>query len=249
MTTPSATAESVIEALTRALVERFHPERIILFGSRARGDARDGSDYDVAVVIDAKRTRDLRLAMEAEARAAAGAWVQVHLRRPGDIESRADDPGYIDWDIVREGVTLYASSSRSRQVSERRPQRSSVDAWRAMARPDLVTIENNLRGPEIPWASVGFHAQQAAEKYLKAAIFARGVRPTRTHNLIELLDVLVSAGVEVPDLHAECALLTPFATAGRYPDDDDEEQFPNVVDAEAGERAVAAMRAIVAAVG
>jgi HEPN domain-containing protein/predicted nucleotidyltransferase len=240
------TAEPVLGALTRALVERFHPDCIILFGSRARGDAREDSDYDLAVVIDAERTRDLRMAMEAEVRGAAKVSVHVHLRRPGEIEATADDPGYVDWDIVREGVTLYTSPSRSRHVRERRPGRSSVDAWLAMARVDLVMIENSLRGAEVPWTGIAFHAQQAAEKYVKAAIIARAVRPQRTHNLVELFDHLVSLSASVPDLRAECQRLTPFAIDTRYPDKEDE--LPAVVDAETGERAVAAMRVIVAAV-
>jgi HEPN domain-containing protein len=147
-------------------------------------------------------------------------------------------------------VTLYTSPSPSRSVRERRPGRSSVDAWRAMAHPDLVTIENNLQGSEVPWTAIAYHAQQAAEKYLKAAIIARGVRPARTHKLVELFDHLVSLDASVPDLHAECELLTPFASEARYPDKDEkEEELPKLVDAETGERAVAAMRLIIAAVG
>lgn len=38
------------EAVQR-LVAAFHPERIYLFGSRARGDHRDDSDYDIMVVV------------------------------------------------------------------------------------------------------------------------------------------------------------------------------------------------------
>ena len=35
----------------RRLVEHFQPERIYLFGSRARGDHREDSDYDILVVV------------------------------------------------------------------------------------------------------------------------------------------------------------------------------------------------------
>ena len=58
----------------------------------------------------------------------------------------------------------------------------------------------------------------------------------------------------IPDLRAECELLTPFAVVTRYPDEEadeeeeeEEEEAPPDVDAETGERAVAAMRAVVAA--
>jgi uncharacterized protein len=40
-----------LEVAVRRLVDFFQPERIYLFGSRARGDAREDSDYDVLVVV------------------------------------------------------------------------------------------------------------------------------------------------------------------------------------------------------
>ena len=44
---------------------------------------------------------------------------------------------------------------------------SQPEAWFEKAEHDLLTIENNLAGSRIPWDMVAFHAQQAAEKYLK----------------------------------------------------------------------------------
>jgi predicted nucleotidyltransferase len=47
MTTPQQAQETLIERIVAAA----HPERIILFGSRARGDHRPDSDFDVLVVF------------------------------------------------------------------------------------------------------------------------------------------------------------------------------------------------------
>ncbi len=44
-------SETLAEAVHR-LVTRFAPQRIVLFGSRARGDFGESSDYDLLVVVD-----------------------------------------------------------------------------------------------------------------------------------------------------------------------------------------------------
>jgi len=44
--------DRLLAEIRRRIVEAVHPQRVILFGSRARGDARDGSDVDLLVVAD-----------------------------------------------------------------------------------------------------------------------------------------------------------------------------------------------------
>ena len=44
--------DALIEEITRRIVEGVHPNRIILFGSRARGDARPDSDIDLFVELE-----------------------------------------------------------------------------------------------------------------------------------------------------------------------------------------------------
>src|SRR5947209_10538830 len=43
--------EALIQEVTRRIVEKFHPEKVILFGSHAHGDARPDSDLDLIVVM------------------------------------------------------------------------------------------------------------------------------------------------------------------------------------------------------
>jgi HEPN domain-containing protein len=84
-----------------------------------------------------------------------------------------------------------------------------------------------LDTPSVPDDVVGFHAQQAIEKLLKALLSHRRVAFRRTHDLTELLDLLALDGVTIPPQIAEVRQLGPYAAELRYEDIDDDttEQF------------------------
>jgi len=44
--------QKLIALVKKRIEEKLHPERLILFGSRARGDAREDSDVDLLVVME-----------------------------------------------------------------------------------------------------------------------------------------------------------------------------------------------------
>lgn len=56
-------------------------------------------------------------------------------------------------------------------------RRSNYVAWLAKADNDLLNIDNNLAAEQVPWDTVCFHAQQVAEKVLKAYLVYHGQRP------------------------------------------------------------------------
>ena len=65
--------DPILAEIVRRLVEAFHPERIYLFGSHARGEAGPDSDYDLLVVVPDSappERRSSRLACPRVARAA-----------------------------------------------------------------------------------------------------------------------------------------------------------------------------------
>lgn len=69
--------------------------------------------------------------------------------------------------------------------------------------------------------AIGFHAQQAVEKALKAALAFSQVPSPRTHDLTYLVELLNSHGTEVPAAIAEPEWLSPWAVTTRYDDLDD----------------------------
>ncbi len=53
----TATTDEVLQLAINRIVRSFAPVKIVLFGSRARGDAREDSDYDLLVVLPAVEDR------------------------------------------------------------------------------------------------------------------------------------------------------------------------------------------------
>lgn len=69
---------------------------------------------------------------------------------------------------------------------------------------------------EVDDSILGFHAQQAVEKSLKAALAARGAEYERTHDLEYLVELAQSVGLEAPIATDELAQLTQWAVRFRY---------------------------------
>ncbi len=91
--------------------------------------------------------------------------------------------------------------------------------WMAKADNDLLNIENNLRAQNVPWDTVCFHAQQAAEKRLKAFLVYHGAQPRKTRDLVALLAECVRFDSSLETLEPECRKITYYAIASRYPAD------------------------------
>jgi HEPN domain-containing protein len=63
--------------------------------------------------------------------------------------------------------------------------------WFDKAKNDLLDADNNLAADEVPYDTVCFHCQQAAEKLLKGFLVAHGCEYPITHNLFVILDKAV----------------------------------------------------------
>jgi HEPN domain-containing protein len=63
------------------------------------------------------------------------------------------------------------------------------------AESDEIALQKLGDDPEVPDDLIGFHAQQALEKLIKAALAHAGVAPPRIHHLGKLLSLLADAGL------------------------------------------------------
>jgi predicted nucleotidyltransferase len=107
-TVKTATVQRLIARMVPRIVRRFHPERIILFGSRARGDARLDSDVDLLVVMAVDGSVvDKRLEIRHALRDLP-IPIDVVVTSPEDFAWRKDVVGTIEWPATREGKVLYA---------------------------------------------------------------------------------------------------------------------------------------------
>lgn len=100
--------EKVLEEIVRRIVGEVAPEKIILFGSAARGEMGPDSDLDLLVV---KACEDRREVARTIRRQLIGIGVpkDVVVVTPEDVEEYKDIPGYIIGPALKEGKVLYAA--------------------------------------------------------------------------------------------------------------------------------------------
>jgi len=91
--------------------------------------------------------------------------------------------------------------------------------WIAKANNDLLNADNNLNAQDVPYDTVCFHCQQAAEKLLKAYLVANQKTYPVTHDLALLLEQILPLNPKAEKLRDVLSILTPYAVEIRYPDD------------------------------
>ncbi len=95
-----------IQSYADAIAQKFRPERIILFGSYARGDATADSDVDLLVLFRGKghgadRSLEIRLCLQ------AGFAMDLIARTEGEVKRRLKENDWFLHDALDEGIVLY----------------------------------------------------------------------------------------------------------------------------------------------
>ena len=81
---------------------------------------------------------------------------------------------------------------------------------------DQYVLNRFLKDMSIPDETIGFHAQQAVEKMMKAVLAHRAIEYQRTHKLRRLVAALHNADIPYPSELTEAVALTPYAVELRY---------------------------------
>lgn len=109
MTQSNLSDEAALAEIVRRIVEVAQPERIILFGSAARGEAGPNSDFDLLIIKRGQfhrgyLTGDLYMTLVGVPRA-----VDLVVVTPEDVERYRDSHGLVIKPALDEGRVIYAA--------------------------------------------------------------------------------------------------------------------------------------------
>ena len=189
-----------IDDIVERLIAGYDPDRIILFGSRAFGSADEESDFDLLVVKETDR-RPVERRIEVE---------RLLVDRDVPLDILVFTPREM-WDLYAAGSPLIETVVESGRVLY---MRKATAAWFADAREEVETAAI-LFGHQ-KYRGVCLHSQQGVEKGLKALLLEVGLRPPRTHDILELLN-LVGAGGARTEIPLDDSVFLNSVYRGRYP--------------------------------
>lgn len=98
-------------------------------------------------------------------------------------------------------------------------KRDLVRQWLAKADEDLSAAQTLLSLGTAFFSTIGFHCQQAAEKYFKAFLTWQQIEFPKTHDLSLLLGLISTAAPSLAESLEAVAELTAYGVEIRYPGD------------------------------
>ena len=93
----------------------------------------------------------------------------------------------------------------------------SPDEWMDHAKSDMRLARLAAKDASVRREQVCFHAQQAAEKAIKAVLLSWQIEFPLTHDIEELLELAEKNGLPLPQAVRDAGFLTPYAVEIRYP--------------------------------
>ena len=101
------TNQSTLDEIVQRIVDGFNPQRIILFGSWARGSAGPDSDVDLLIVMEVEGSKRKKATEIDIALAGIPVPIDLIVATPGDVERSVDSLASIIAPAMREGKVLY----------------------------------------------------------------------------------------------------------------------------------------------
>ena len=218
-----------IQVTCNDIVQEFHPLQIILFGSYAYGTPTEDSDVDLLVVMPIPKSEFRNKAVEIRQRIQYNFSMDLLVRSPEEIAYRVS---YNDWflrEITEKGELLHGSNTHynietpitapSFVKKEKDCMNPLTLEWIEKAENDYAAVQQLLLASNPLHDIICFHAQQCIEKYLEAWLQEVNISFSKTHDLEELLNLIVPT---IPAWHLwqpDFKIITVYAVESRYPGD------------------------------
>ncbi|MDE0687604.1 MAG: HEPN domain-containing protein [Candidatus Poribacteria bacterium] len=216
-----------IQTITDDIVREFAPLQVILFGSYAYGTPTEDSDVDLLVVMDIPKSEFRNKAIEIRQRVSYHFGLDLLVRSPEEIAYRVS---YNDWflrEITEKGKLLHGSDAHYRMSHPADPPNAVKHEedcmnpltleWIEKAEEDYNAAKWLQQSPNPVHNSICFHVQQCIEKYLKAWLQEANISAPRTHNLEELLALILPTLPEWSHWQSDFKIITEYAVDPRYP--------------------------------
>lgn len=226
----------IIDYIVTKIVREIQPEKIILFGSYARGDFNHNSDLDLFIIKDGKESSRM---MSQKVHSLLWDWnlsMDILVRKPKEVEwnFKAKNPFYL-YHIFKDGKVLYERktskthnyflessilrNSNKTNMKKNKEENELVSDWLRLAKENLLYARLGIEEDFAPWHTTCYLCQGSAEKYIKAFLIWKGWELLKIHDLGKLLRFCIKYDKEFEKLRDECKLLNKYITEGRYAGD------------------------------
>ncbi len=186
--------------VTNRIVERYGPEKIILYGSYGTKRSRDDSDIDLLIVKDTDKRFIERVSEVEKILSDRDLPLDIRVYTSREVRYLYSIGSPFIEEIIATGRLLYMRKATTSWL------RDAVDELDS----SVVLFEHGK------YRGACYHSQQCAEKGLKALIIEKGMRPGRTHDIVELRNKAAEMGWDI-DLSMDNAVFLNSVYKGRYP--------------------------------
>ena len=104
-------SDKVVQEMVRRILKTGSPQKVVLFGSRARGDARPDSDYDLLVIESSSQPRYKRAAKYRRVLTGVCPAKDILVWTPEEVAEWRNVPNALVTTALTEGVVLYERSA------------------------------------------------------------------------------------------------------------------------------------------